>query len=706
MNNLKTTSSLLVLMGMASTFALSAYADEVKDEEFSLLADDLQYSQSGTTVSAVGNVNILSERGKLWSDKLTYNTETGSVVASENVIYENEDGITVYLDSIELDGDMKAGVLKNIRVKLGEDMPQGPRLAAREATRSQKGVLNLKDAVYSPCEACEDGTDDDLPWKIRAGLIEYDPSNSVMRYEDAALDIYGVPMVYMPYFRHTLNDKPLSGFLPPRFGNSTRTGFETTLSHYQHIDANHDVTSRARIMTDRGVMLGLEHRLIGKQLYNNMKVSALEDDLNNTLRSHIEGATEYVFKPGRRAGLNLNLASDDTYLDDLFDKNPSHLASTAYLEDASKDHYYAATATFYQDQKEASDDDQTAQVLPQFIYERAFNLGHNKTHTFTFSANALSLYRSEGTTSSRLVTEFEYRDVKLLDSGDKFDFSANLRSDLYHVDLDTFSTEGNEGTYGRFLPQFSVKWERPMVSPSGFHKLTPMAMLIAAPRGGNPAEIPNEDSVAYELDTSNLFDTNRFAGYDRVENGPRFIYGLDNWWGEGHNTNWRVFVGQSYRMYDDSNLPTSGGAETKISDWVGLLEAKPYEWLSFSSKFRLDNVSFDARRMDNTAVLGDVNDSFLQVTHSQLDGGPEEVRVNGRYIFNHKYSVEGEIHRDLTNGGRYLNTEGQINYTAQCYRLSFKARRRGFENRNVPPSTDYLFNVELLTLGRDVIGNE
>jgi hypothetical protein len=138
-----------------------------------------------------------------------------------------------------------------------------------------------------------------------------------------------------------------------------------------------------------------------------------------------------------------------------------------------------------------------------------------------------------------------------------------------------------------------------------------------------------------------------------------------------------------------------------VSDWVGLLEAKPYDWLALSSKFRLDNSTLDARRMDNSALLGDYESSYFLLTHSQLDSGPEEVRMSGRYVLNEKYSFEGEIHRDLRNGGRYLNTEGQINYTAQCYRLSFMARRRGFENRNVPPSTDYLFNVELLTLGRD-----
>ena len=698
MTHLKNTTSLLALLALSGLFVADATAqDTSKKDELSLVADHFEYSQSGTVVSAKGAVNIMSSHGKLWADRLVYNTNSGEVVASGNVVYVNEDNITLFLDSIELDGDLKAGVLKNIRVKMGELEHAGPRLAASEASRTAKGVLSLKDAVYSPCKPCAE--DDTLPWRITASEIEYDAENSMVSYEDAALDIYGVPVAYMPYFKHSIDNTPASGLLAPRFGSSTRTGFETKLAYYQHIAPNHDATARLRLMTDRGAMLGLEHRLQGEQWYNNLTASAIEDDLTSSWRSHIQSQTEYVFKPGRRAGLNLNLASDDTYLDDFFDKNPSHLASTAYLEDASKDHYYAATATFYQDQKVDSDDGKTAQVLPQFIYEKAFNLGHNKSHSLTLSANAMSLYRSEGTQYNRLVTDVEYRDVKIFNSGDKFDFRANIRTDLYQVNTDTDSSAGDEGTYGRFLPQISLQWERPFISATGYHKMTPMAMLVLSPRGGNPDEIPNEDSVAYELDTSNLFDANRFAGYDRIESGPRFIYGVDNVWGNAHETQWRIFVGQSYRMYNDSVLPDTGGTETKVSDWVGLIEAKPHEHVTFSSKFRIDNSSIDSRRLDNIITIGDRQESHILLTHSQLDGGPEEMKINGRYHFNEKYSFEGEFHRDLTGEGRSLNTEGQITYTDDCYKLSFKARRRGFDNRNVPPSTDYLFNVELLTLG-------
>ena len=154
-------------------------------------------------------------------------------------------------------------------------------------------------------------------------------------------------------------------------------------------------------------------------------------------------------------------------------------------------------------------------------------------------------------------------------------------------------------------------------------------------------------------------------------------------------------------MFDDNSLPALGGTATEMSDWVGKLEAKPIKGISFYNNFRLDNADFEARRMDTGLVLGDTLKTNLQLSHTLLDGGPEEVHAKGRYVFNDEHSVEAEMRRDLKDGGKMLLSEASYIYTHQCYKVSFTTRRRGFENRNVPPSTSYLVNLELLTLGRD-----
>ena len=105
--------------------------------------------------------------------------------------------------------------------------------------------------------------------------------------------------------------------------------------------------------------------------------------------------------------------------------------------------------------------------------------------------------------------------------------------------------------------------------------------------------------------------------------------------------------------------------------------------------------------MDNRVTIGDSDFSHITVSHTYVDEGPEELFAKGRYHFNPKWSVEGELRKDLEDDGRTLLSSGSIVYTKQCYRFSFTAERSGYESNDVSPATEYTLNVELLTFGRE-----
>lgn len=670
-------------------------------ESLTFEADDISYAEEGTNVVAEGNVHISSESGSLWADKIIYNPETRQIIAEGNITFQETTGITLYLDRMELSDSMKVGVLEQLRLRIGGE--GGPALAAEKAEQEKPGVISLVNSVYSPCRVCKGHEESALPWKIRASKITYNKEEGNLTYKNAVLDVKDVPLIYVPYFKHPIGEtKAQSGLLPVRLGSSTNRGKEATFAYYHSVSPQEDYTFRARGMSERGVQFQAEHRQLGQHLASEVRGSIISDDLNGELRSNFEGKGQYTFKPGRRMGLDAAVVSDDTYLDDFFERRDSYLASTLYGEDASKDHYYNLRSTFYQDLRDGKAPAETAQVLPRLQLEKLFQL-RSDNETLTLSSDMLSLKRSEGSQSRRLITEALYNLDHISDSGNQYALTASVRADTYHIEADQSGATpyGTEGWHARAVPQVSAKWERPFISPTGTHKITPKIMGVLSPRGGNPDDIPNEDSVAYELDTTNLFDTNRFSGYDRIETGPRLIYGLDNHWGTPDSIRWRFFIGQSYRFFDDETLPETGGTQTKFSDWVGRTTINPSEWLTFNSEFRFDNANFEAKRMDNELVLGDRQKSYLSMTHTFVEGGAEEVFTEGRYHLTEEFSVEGQMRRDLRDEGKMLLSEGALVYTAQCYRLSLSAQRRGFTNRNVPPSTSFLFNIELLTLGRD-----
>lgn len=661
---------------------------------FELEADEVVFDEEAGKVTAQGRVEIVNNGHTIYANQVTYTIEQDKLLATGDVVFKETDDTALFVDSLELTGQMKQAVLTNLSLRLPE---LGTVLVAASGEKINDHTYAIHDATYSPCQTCKTG--DRLPWQIRANTITYDSEEREMVYDDATFDVYGVPVFYLPWFKHPVGEaRPKNGWLFPRFGTSTNLGAEVQLGYYHfNPENNSDYTLRPRFLGDRGLQMIAERRQITATTVSEIKGSFIDDDDTSSLRSHLTVNAEKTLKVGRRIGINSDITSDDTYLNDFFFENPSYLESTLYAEDASLNHYYSLSATRFQDLNENRDPGDTAQIYPHIQLEKIYEL-NQQDERLTLSADALNLHRDSGTRSRRVVAAAEYSKPYHTAAGDKITVSAQMRADVYHSE----NTDDNtDGISTRALPHAAIDWERPYTSASGNHTITPRVMAIAAPRGGNPEEIPNEDSVAYELEPSNLFTPNRFAGLDRVETGPRLVYGLDNRWKTQSKGNWRVFFGQSVRAFDDSALPQQGGTATKVSDWVGFVSANPYPWLRFNNRFRLDNATFDPRRMDTSLLVGDAEKTFARISHTFLDGGPEELNAEAAYQVTNDVAFTAKSQRDLADDNRQLLGQVGVEYTSCCYKLEFLVRRRGFTSQNIEPSTDYLLNLQLLTLGRE-----
>lgn len=690
----------LLLTGLltASSFAPS-FAEE--SNKLNLTADNFNYSENGNTVRAQGNVQIISEKGSIWADTLSYFKKSGKIIASGNVVYVNENNITSFVESIELSDGMKAGVMKNLYMKLGVDSDtyKAPIVAAEKAERHDRDNMTLTNVAYSPCPLCANEKDDDLAWKIRAGEMAYNDAKGHMTYTDAYLDVYGTPVMYLPWFRHPVKDVAVNGMLPPMFGNSTSKGFKVSNAYYHRISPNFDTTTRVNYYTERGVQLQPELRYQGDNLYTELRTSYINDEKTSRNRSHFESKTEYIAEKGLRYGFVGEIASDDDYLDDFYEKTDAYLGMQAYVEDASETHYSALSATRYQDLRAEAKNEQTPHTLPRFEFEHIFRKDNDPSKYWMIDGDAMSLTRRQGGAIQRFASSISYNQTNLTDAGNRFTFKAGVRADLYNINVEEDNTTAEDGFAFRMLPQMSLMWDRSYISAEGTHKVTPKAMLVVSPLGSNPREISNEDSLDYEISAYNLFKANRFSGYDRVESGSRFIYGIDNHWGSAENIDWRLFLGQSLRLNTDTAIKEATNDDRNQSDFVGIFEGTPTDWLTFRSNFLLDQSTFNAERMDNSVTLGNRDASYLEATHTYVKEGPEELNLKGRHKLNDTWAVEGQLRKDLDDDGRTLVSSGSVVYTEDCYRFSFRAQRRGYESSDVDPATEYTFNVELLTFG-------
>ena len=80
----------------------------------------------------------------------------------------------------------------------------------------------------------------------------------------------------------------------------------------------------------------------------------------------------------------------------------------------------------------------------------------------------------------------------------------------------------------RVMPTVGLEYRYPFINvqPWGTTTVEPIAQVIIRPNESYAGKLPNEDAQSLTFDTSNLFEVDKFSGYDRVEGGGRANAGV------------------------------------------------------------------------------------------------------------------------------------------------------------------------------------
>jgi LPS-assembly protein len=230
-----------------------------KDEKTPMLlqATEIHYDYTNKRVSAVGSVQIYYNGNTLEADKVTYDETTRRMQAEGNVRLTEPDGKITYSDMMEMSDDFRDGFVDSLRL----DTPDKTRMAAARADRSNGNFTVFHSGVYTACEPCKDDPKKPPLWQIKAARMIHDEGEKMIYFEDARLEFFGKPALYMPYFSApdpTVKRK--SGFLMPIIANGTKTGFGVEAPYYWALAPDYDFTFSPRLMTKQGALLRGEFR--------------------------------------------------------------------------------------------------------------------------------------------------------------------------------------------------------------------------------------------------------------------------------------------------------------------------------------------------------------------------------------------------------------------------------------------------------------
>ncbi|MFN4281480.1 MAG: LPS-assembly protein LptD [Alphaproteobacteria bacterium] len=675
-----------------------------------LKADEMDFDESLGLVVARGNVEISQGQRVLMADTVTYNQKTDIMTASGNVSLLEPTGDVLFSDYAEFTDDLKTGAVQGIRMLMADNS----RLAANGGRRLGGVTTEMSKAVYSPCELCKDDPTRAPLWQLKAVRVTHDTVAKQVEYRDATLEMFGLPVLYLPYFSHPdPSVKRQSGFLFPSYGSSTDLGTFVRVPYYWAISDDKDLTFSPTYTTDQGMVWAGEYR----QRFNNGELDFSGSYTQPTnpppgveSRGHIRGKGRFDIDDTWRTGFNLDRSTDDTYLRRYgFGSNNKALISNAFVEGFSGRSYANMQAMSFQGLRVGDDPGKTPLILPMADYNfRGTPDGGGGR--WNFDASALSLTRDEGTSSYRVSTKTSWNLPYIASTGEIYGVTASLQADAYQASnvVDPVYGAQDDGYTGRLFPQLKLDYRYPFAKQSGSvtQLIEPIAGLVVGPRGNNPANLPNEDSQDIEFDDTNLFADNRFTGVDRVDGGQRVIYGLrGGLYGEGGGST-TAFLGQSYRFNQDSEFSSDTGLKDQLSDVVGRLTISPSNTFDVMYRFRANAEDLNSRRNEVKVGLGSANKLRLDLSYFFIDaergnafGDREEIYASLQGALTQHWSAFAFTRNDLTDNGGFLGLGGGLRYIDECLIFQASLSRRFTYDRDVVPSTTLLFQFVFKNLG-------
>ena len=712
-----------------------------------LEADELIYDRDGSTISAVGSVRIEYDGNQLVGKKVTYNQKTGRLLAEGNVEIIQPDGNRIYADKIDITDDFKDGFVNALRVETTDNT----RFAAESAERVAGEVTTFNQGVYTACEPCKDNPEKPPFWQIKSRKIIWDGRKHTVRFERPRLEFFGVPLAVLPFLEiadPTVKRK--TGFLLPSITSKTELGIGVKVPFYLALSPSYDVTLYGTYYSRQGFLGEAEWRQrLNSGSYSVKLAGIAQGEPGAFGAGTVDRAADQRWMAGSKGQFQINprwsfgwslLAQSDpnfAYTYQIEGYKDYSVKNDIYLTGLSGRNFFDLHAYKFSVQDSSADaaaalDSKQPWVLPSFDYswtapnpvaggELNVNLNSQVIARFDRDPAAIdvNLPGIEGK-SGRFTGELEWKRTFIAPGGLAVTPIVALRADGHFVSLDGKSALLDTGILTQAeafraiaTAGLELRWPILFSTTSATHVLEPMAQIFARNNEQLAGQLPNEDAQSFVFDASNLFERDKFSGFDRMEGGIRANLGLrysgafDNGWSA------HALFGQSYQLGgvnsfalpDLVNVGASSGLETNVSDYVGMFGVNYRGRFSLAARGRFDEKTFAMRRGEVEAALsgdrGSVTARYAFIQAQPLygfSGDRHEVAGSVSAKLNANWRAFGSATYDLVSKTLVSDSIG-LSYDNECFTFSLT----GSQTRSTTPGAkavnSFGFFVSLRTLG-------
>jgi len=698
---------------------------------FYLEADSLTQNQITHHVVATGAVEARYKGRVLRAQSVDYDSETGVVVASGNVEILQPDGSAQFAETFTLDKTLSEGFAAGFSTRLQGDV----KIAAQSADRKTGQVTEFHHVIYTPCVVCVENGQKRPTWSIRARSVVEDKTRQTLTFKGAVVEVLGLPVLYFPVLQ-TADPTAVrkSGLLLPTVTFSGPRGVSYEQPYYQVITPHQDLLITPQINSRVNPFLKLDFRdefysgttetRLGYTYYYNFNSNgeAIGDE---TSHSYILGDGSFKISPTWSWGYTAELTSDklifqkysvaDVYTTStstdlgLYAADDQRLISQLYTVHQNANSYLSITSIYVQGLR-STDVQSTIPTIAPLVEGRweapepvlggrlrLFGSGVLLTQDQAMSATDTLV---PGMDSLRATVQGDWQRTFRFSNGLLVQPFLNGRFDFYNVTNEP--TGDSTATIPRGWGTIGANISYPLVKQvaGASYILEPLAQIAISPDTILDPRIPNEDSVDFDFDETNLFDTNRSPGYDLYEGGQsvtlagRATVILD----DGRTAS--LLIGRRLGAEFDPAIPLRTGLATALSDWVVGADATPWNGVRLYSRVRLDSSNLEVNELETgasfTTSRAEGSISYLYERNSPAGGPVDSLDIHTTVFATRHWGVTDYL---IVDGGTWRRTEAGVVYRDDCIRVEVIYRHDETFNGTLGPSTSLLLRLTLATLG-------
>lgn len=563
-----------------------------------------------------GNVIFEQQPNTFKSEELIYLEEKDTLLSDTPSFFTSKNS-RIESNSLTFNSTLQSGEFNHISLQI---LDSHRFTTADKLVQEDENNQYLKNFHFTTCEPTNSA------WEISSELLSLNYETGFGIAKHAKIYLFDIPIFYFPYFQFPIDDNRHSGLLMPSFSFSRSSGHTLSIPLYWNIHPQLDSTIEFKHNSLRGLQVNTENRYLTESTQGNLLISNLNDQEENNNR--------YFYRLTQKSkitnNINLDLTAQKVSDEDFF--NDFSVASLAKTPDYLERHLTINHQSKYWNSSLLLQNHQILDATKS-ISARPYEQWPKISSTGQFQ-----LFNN----SSQLQIKQSYVNFKKDDSvtGERFIFNPSIStewSNSYSFIKPKLSfsfsqyqlkqTDNSQQSLDRSIPTYSLDsglhFERLANEESGWlQTFEPRLFFLYTPYE-DQSDIPDFDSANLSETYTNLFNTNRFTGGDRIGDTKQLTLGLSSRLLklDSGTELFRTSLGQTFYA-DDRLVQLSGTAvsEESTSDLFLEIASTPKKYWTIS-----------------TSIIREAESDFIKQKTFKVSRNE-----NNNHILNISYRFKGE----------------------------------------------------------------